>query len=83
MQLVVSAGGAVRCLYDETIDLSALGDLAIRRGSHVEPLPDGRWHCDLSPVNGPTLGPYSCRSAALRAEVAWLEVHWLVPAKAA
>jgi hypothetical protein len=57
MQLVVSPGGVVRCLYDESLDLAALGELSIERASHVEPTPDGQWTADLSPVEGPILGP--------------------------
>jgi hypothetical protein len=79
MQLVIEPAGSVRCLYGEAIDLAALGPLAIRRGSHVEPTADGRWLCDLSPVAGPVLGPFGCRSEALAAEVNWLEAHWLAP----
>lgn len=77
MQLLVTSTGQVRCLYGETIDLASLGPLSIRRGSHVEPTADGQWRCDLSPVGGPQLGPFLCRSQALAAEVAWLETHWL------
>jgi len=77
MQLVIDPTGGVRCLYGEAIDLAALGRVAIRRGSHVEPTDDGQWLCDLSPVSGPVLGPFASRSQALAAEVAWLEAHWL------
>jgi hypothetical protein len=80
MQLVIEPAGSVRCLYGEAINLAALGPLVIRRGSHVEPTADGRWLCDLSPVSGPVLGPFGCRSEALAAEVAWLETHWLASA---
>jgi hypothetical protein len=79
MQLIIDTAGSVRCLYGEAIDLAALGPLAIRRGSHVEPTADGRWLCDLSPVSGPVLGPFGCRSEGLAAEVAWLKTHWLAP----
>ncbi len=79
MQLLIERSGQVRCLYGEAIDLSLLGSLTIRRGSHVEPDQQGRWVCDLSPVAGPTLGPFDSRSAALAAEVAWLAQHWLTP----
>ena len=37
MQLVVDSAGVVRCVYDETIDLSSLGSPRIARASHVEP----------------------------------------------
>ena len=77
MLLVVRPGGLIRCLYDESIDLTALGPPAISRGSHVEPDGDGRWWADLAPVGGPKLGPYPVRTAALQAERTWLERHWL------
>ncbi|MEQ8786545.1 MAG: hypothetical protein RIC55_09610 [Pirellulaceae bacterium] len=50
-------------------------DVRIERASHVEPNPDGTWSADLSPVGGPTLGPFGLRSRALDAEVAWLLKH--------
>ena len=80
MQLLITPGGQARCLYSEVIDLAKLGHLSIRCGSYVEPDPHGQWLCDLSPVLGPVLGPFASRSAALAAEVAWLEQHWLVRA---
>jgi hypothetical protein len=79
MQLVVLPGGVVRCLYDETIDLAALGPAHIKRASHVEPIGDGTWYADMSPVVGPVLGPFERRSEALEAERAWLEANWLAP----
>jgi hypothetical protein len=72
MQLIVDQRGGVHCLYGETITLAALGDLAIRRASLVEP-EGAEWFADLSLVQGPKLGPFSLRSEALRAEVEWLE----------
>ena len=80
MQLRIDPDGAVHCLYDEAIDLSALGSVTIRRASHVEPDERGRWWADLSPVGGPTLGPFDRRSEALVAEKSWLNEHWLIPA---
>ena len=80
MQLIISPTGIVRCIYAETIDLGRLGELVIRRASHVEPAADGGWVADLSPVAGPTLGPFSSRSLTLTAEAAWLEANWLAPA---
>jgi hypothetical protein len=77
MQLVIESGGAVRCIYSEDIDLAALGSPAIFRASHVEPDEHGRWWADLSPMNGPQLGPFSLRSEALAAEHSWLETNWL------
>ena len=79
MQLVISPGGAVRCIYDEAIELVKLGQPHIQRASHLEPDGRGQWIADLAPVGGPKLGPFSRRSAALEAERRWLEVHWLTP----
>ena len=76
MHLVIDAQGTVRGVYAEAIDLSRLGDLSIRRASHVEPDAQGRWWADLAPVGGPTLGPFNRRSEALTAELAWLQDHW-------
>lgn len=81
-ELLIDPAGNVRCVYAETIDLTVLGRVSIRRGSHVEPTPGGGWTADLAPVNGPLLGPFTTRSAALIAEYDWLQRHWLcrVPA---
>ena len=81
MELLIEASGRVRCVYGEVIDLHHLGQLTIQRGSHVEPTLDGQWTADLSPVNGPTLGPFLSRAEALDAEVAWLSAHWLMRAE--
>ena len=78
MQMVVHPSGRVQCLYDESVDLQALGRMRITRASHVEPDANGTWIADLSPVAGPKLGPFECRSQALRAERQWLEQHWLI-----
>ncbi len=79
MDLLIESSGTVRCVFGEEIDLGQLGRLSIRRGSHVEPTPDGQWTADLSPVNGPLLGPFPTRTAALNAEVRWLQKNWLLP----
>lgn len=78
MELVVKLGGRVRYVYEELIDLSSLGQVSITRASHVEPDQRGNWHADLSPLGGPQLGPFACRSLALAAETGWLRRHWLV-----
>jgi len=72
MELVVDAGGAVKCIYDESLDLRAFGKLQITRASHVEPDWDGNWCADMGPVGGPVLGPFRSRSEALGAERGWL-----------
>lgn len=78
MQLIIHPDGITRCIYGEDISLHVLGSLSIQRASHVEPTDDGQWTADLSPVNGPLLGPFGSRSQALQAELLWLEQHWLI-----
>jgi hypothetical protein len=77
MLMRIDRQGIVRCVYGEAIDLSVLGNISIRRGSHVEPDTDSRWWADLAPVSGPKLGPFTRRSDALQAELDWLEHVWL------
>jgi hypothetical protein len=72
MELVVGVDGGVRCIYDEALDLRALGKPQITRASHVEPDSDGNWWADMGPVGGPVLGPLRSRSEALQAERTWL-----------
>ena len=72
MELIVDAGGGVKCIYDETLDLRALGKLQITRASHVEPDSDGNWWADMGPSGGPVLGPFGTREQALTAERRWL-----------
>jgi hypothetical protein len=78
MELVVSPDGIVRCVYGEDLDLHALGNPKIRRASAIEPDEQGQWWADLSPVNGPRIGPFGRRGDALSAEVGWLTEHWLL-----
>jgi len=72
MELVVDAGGCVRCVYDEALDLRELGKLQITRASHVEPDRNGFWWADMGPSGGPVLGPFRSRTEALGAERGWL-----------
>jgi hypothetical protein len=72
LELVVNADGGVKCIYDEALDLRALGKLQITRASHVEPDRDGLWWADMGPVGGPVLGPFRNRTEALQAERGWL-----------
>jgi hypothetical protein len=75
MELVVDAGGDVRCVYGEELDLREIGKLQITRASHVEPDAEGYWWADMGPVDGPVLGPYDSRTEALQAERGWLEAR--------
>lgn len=75
--IIVRPNGTVEFVYiDELRDLLLEGAPIIKRVSHVEP--DGiRWMADLSPVNGPLLGPFDTREQALSAEVDYLNINVL------
>jgi hypothetical protein len=75
MVLHIAPDGTVTTLYQEFLHLAALGALRIERASHVEPDSQGQWWAHV--IDGPTLGPYPSRSAALAAEVDWLVTHRL------
>jgi hypothetical protein len=75
--IVISVSGDARMVFDDRFDASGVGKVTIKRVSHVEPTTDGRWSADLSPVNGPILGPFEKRKDALDAEVTWLHENWL------
>ena len=71
MERIMEWGCKIRCIYDEAIDLSALGKPSITRASHVEPDEHGKWWADMAPMSGPRLGPFKKRSEALGAEREW------------
>ena len=75
MELIVSADGVARCIYDEALDLRELGKLQITRASHVEPDAEGFWWADMGPSGGPVLGPFTSRSEALEVEREWLAIR--------
>jgi len=77
MDILIGPDGQLRHIYNDNLDLAELGPITISRASHVEPDTSGHWIVDLSPVNGPQFGPFVKRSAALAAEVAWLEQQGL------
>ena len=78
MELIFESSGNARCVYSDTLPLASIGRLRIERASHVEPNDKGEWIADLSPVSGPTLGPFSKRTDAIAAEVQWLRDNWLL-----
>ena len=80
MELIFETSGKGRCVYSDSLPLTRIGKLRIERASHVEPNDKGEWIADLSPVSGPTLGPFSKRTDAIAAEVQWLRENWLLPA---
>lgn len=74
---LVIIDGTVKFIYDDAVAsaLKKSGTLEVHRASHVEPTEGGGWSADLSPVKGPTLGPFETRAEALKAEVEWLSEH--------
>lgn len=79
----ITPDGVLHFLYDDALTvLMGVGKATVKRASHVEPCDAhdehgnklGRvvWYADMSPVRGPTLGPFDLREEALAAEVAWL-----------
>ena len=74
MQIVVRPDGVLTGIYNDAFDYSTFGRPRIRRASHVEPDESGQWSADLSPVNGPTFGPFDKRSEAIDAEMNFLNM---------
>lgn len=70
MELVISPSGEITTIYNELLNLAALGARRIERASHVEPDGSGRWFAQI--IDGPILGPFDSRSEAIAAEVTWL-----------
>jgi hypothetical protein len=73
----IQPDGVVRFVYEDALrGLLALGQPTLRRASHVEPTSNGQWIADLGPMDGPMLGPFETRAAALDTERAWLVHHF-------
>ena len=72
MQIVIKPSGVFISVYNDSLDCGEFGRPQIRRASHVEPDASGRWFADLSPVDGPKLGPFDKRSEALEAELEYV-----------
>jgi hypothetical protein len=72
-RVIIKPGGTVCFLHDDRLAaLYTAGPTHLRRVSHVEPTADNQWTADMGPVNGPVLGPFPTRGAALQAERDWL-----------
>ena len=73
VNVTVLTNGDLRFIYDDEIaSLLSHGNATIHRASHVEPSGTG-WTADMTPVDGPVLGPFALRHDALTAEVEWLQ----------
>lgn len=81
MKIKITPQGRVMLLYEEEVGLAeALGGKhVITRASHVEPDHKGDWWARMIvPESGLiTLGPFSKRSEALKAEIQYLETNLL------
>ena len=64
--------GRAKTIYNELLDLEALGKVSHVRASHVEPDGPG-WSADMSPIGGPVLSGFNKRSEALKAEIEYIE----------
>ena len=75
LEVIVGNDGSIRGVYDDALlPVLTEGKVTTRRVSHVEPDGNG-WKADMSPIDGPMLGPYDTRAAALKAEHDWLINH--------
>lgn len=78
MHVKVDTSGVLHFIWSDKLrPLFDAGAGVITRASHVEPTETGEWGANLSPVGGPTLGPFKERQAALDAEVKWIEENHL------
>lgn len=65
-------GNTIRYIYDDMlVTMNELGQTETVRASHVEPV-GSEWFVDLTPSNGPKLGPFKLRQEALDAEIEWI-----------
>ena len=74
--IIITPSGNARHIYNDKLQElgDALGSSTTKRASHVEPA-GNKWTADLSPVDGPVLGPYDTRAEALYWEVDYLETR--------
>ena len=77
-RLRIAVDGKINAIHHDSIAWKNFGAVSIERASYVEPTAAGDWIVDLSPVGGPTLGPFMTRSEGLAEELYWLEQHWLM-----
>ena len=76
----ISSEGSMRFIYTDEFKHLLDGSISssIKRVSHVEPVSgELKWTADMSPINGPVLGPFDTRTEALEAEVDWLNKNYL------
>jgi len=76
---IIIRNGCIHFIYDDKLKpLMECGKAVVTRASHVEPVEGSDppvWSADMSPVGGPTLGPFDTRQEALDREVEWLNAN--------
>jgi hypothetical protein len=73
IDIICAPDGTLTAIWDDGLaPLASEGQATITRVSHVEPTEEGEWTADMSPINGPVLGPFPLRREALDAELVWL-----------
>jgi hypothetical protein len=71
LEITITESGDVQCLAPDDLDLRAVGQLFVRRASHVEY--DNARECWVVTLpNGRELGTYATRGEGLAAEVVFL-----------
>ena len=86
--IIIENDGTIRFLYDYNSEkgklfsdeLVSYGTSNIERRSHINPkvTENGvKFFVDLSPSNGPELGPFETRQEAIEAEEDWINSNWL------
>jgi hypothetical protein len=72
--IAIEQDGSLTFVHSDQVAamLAPLGQVTIKRASHVEPNEQAQWEADMSPSGGETLGPFPTRTQALSAEVEWL-----------
>lgn len=77
--VTIRKDGVIEFIYDDDLKgfIDDSEEKKVFRASHVEPDGTGDWWADLSPINGPKLGPFSKRQDALDAEVNWIQNNYL------
>ena len=74
MKIIIKPSGVFIGIYNDSFDYRNIGRHQIRRASHVELDETGNWFADLSPVDGPKIGPFDKRNEAIEAELEFLKV---------
>jgi len=75
MEIYIDRTGNASCIYDEAINLSAIGAVSIRRASHVEPGRTGRVAGGHGDSRRSQAGPVYRRSEALASEEQYILSH--------